>query len=307
MDISVIFATYKRPRLLEETLNSFLSLHIEKFSWEVILVDNAGDQETEVVAKKFTKLLPLHYLKVTKRGKNNALNRAISEAQGKIFVFTDDDVVVDPNWLIEIWDGANRWPENNVFGGKILPKYPEGHAPPFDHPFLIGAFAIADHDIPEGIYPAHKVWGANMAIRARIFKEGWKFNTAIGPDGSTAYVPGSEIDLTNRLEKAGNPSVYLPKSLVHHQIRKEQLDMDWLYARAFRFGQQYANEENKSNISLCFGIPRHLIRKIIKAYIRIALSLFNSDKKINFDRWLFFWDVRGRINWYRNVYSKIKS
>lgn len=307
MDISVIFATYKRTKLLEETLNSFLSLQTENLTWEIILVDNAGDQEAEIVAKKFTNLLPLRYLSVTRRGKNNALNRAISEAQGELFVFTDDDVVVESNWLIEMWEGANRWPDNYVFGGKILPKYPEGQVPSFDHPFIISAFAIADYDIPEGIYEAYRVWGPNMAIRGLLFREGWKFNAAIGPDGSATYVPGSETDLTKRLEKAGNPSIYLPKSLVHHQIRREQLDIDWLYGRAFRFGQQYSYEENKSNISMYFGIPWHLIRKIIKAYIRIALSLFNKDKKINFDRWLFLWDTRGRIHWYRKVYSKIKS
>ncbi len=304
MDISVIFATYKRPKLLEETLSSFLSLKLEGLTWEIVLVDNAGDAETEIIAKKYRDMLPIHFLTVTMRGKNNALNRAVSEARGKLFVFTDDDVVVEPDWLIEMWKGANRWSQNHVFGGKILPKYPEGQVPPFEHPFLTGAYAIADFDIPEGIYAAHRVWGPNMAIRGALFKEGWKFNADIGPDGSAAYVPGSETDLTNRLEKAGNPAVYLPKSLVHHQIRKEQLDMDWLYGRAFRFGQQNSHKEDKSNISMWFGIPRHLIGKIIKAYVRIALSFFSKDKKINFERWLFLWDTRGRIHWYRKVYSK---
>ena len=307
MDISVIFATYKRPKLLEETLNSFLSLHTEDLTWEIVLVDNAGDRETEIVAQKYMDLLPIHYLTVTMRGKNNALNRAVSEARGELFVFTDDDVVVEPNWLIEMWEGANRWPRNHVFGGRILPKYPEGQVPPFDHPFFVGAFAIADFAIPEGIYPAHKVWGPNMAIRGILFKEGWKFNSAIGPDGSTTYVMGSETDLTNRLEQAGNPAVYLPKALVYHQIRREQLDIDWLYGRAFRFGQSNSYKEKKSDISMCFGIPLHLIRKIIKAYLCIALSLFNKDKKKIFDRQLFLWETRGRIHWYRKVYSKIKS
>jgi glycosyltransferase involved in cell wall biosynthesis len=305
MDISVIFSTYKRPELLEETLTSFLSLHIENLTWEIILADNAGDPDTEIVAKKFAKLLPLHYLVVTKRGKNNALNEAILQARGELFVFTDDDVIVEPDWLNEIWEGAHRWPQINVFGGKILPKYPEGQLPPFDHPFLSSAYAIADHNIPEGTYPSYKVWGPNMAIRGLLFKEGWKFNPAIGPDGSTTYVMGSETDLTKRLEKGGNPSVYLPKSIVNHQIRREQLDMDWLYGRAFRLGLQYSREEDKSNISMWFGIPRCLIKKIIKAYMIIGLSIVREkDKKRNFDHRIFLWETRGRIHWYRTVYLK---
>lgn len=307
MDISVIFSTFKRPKLLEETLNSFLSLQMKNLSWEIILVDNAGDRETEIVANKFTEILPLRFITVTKRGKNNALNRAIQEAQGKLFVFTDDDVIFDPNWLTEIWEGANRWPGNNVFGGKILPKFPEGQVPPFDHPFLSGALAIADYDIPEGIYPAHRVWGPNMAVRGFLFKEGWKFNTAIGPDGSSTYVPGSEVEFTNRLEKAGNPAVYLPKSSVKHQIRSEQLDIKWLYGRAFRFGLEFSHEEEKSNLSMLFGVPRYLMRRIVKAYILVTLSFFIKDKKKRFDRGLLLRETRGRIHWYRNVYPKIKT
>lgn len=307
MDISVIFSTYKRSELLEETLNSFLSLQTNNLQWEIVLIDNAGDQETEKVARKYKELLPIRFSIVTVRGKNNALNKAISEAQGKLFLFTDDDVIVNPSWLVEMWEGANRWPQHHVFGGKILPRYPEGQGPPFEHPFFVGAFAIADFDIPEGIYPSHKVWGPNMAIRGMLLREGWKFNTAIGPDGSMTYVPGSETDLTNRLEKAGYPSVYLPKSLVYHQIRKEQLDRDWLYQRAFRFGQQDSYQEDKSSISMWFGIPRHLVKRIIKAYCFVALSLFGNNMRRKFDCRLFLWNTKGRIYWYRNVYSTIKS
>jgi hypothetical protein len=304
MDISVILATFNRPEMLEKTLNGFLLLQEKNISWEIILVDNAGDPDTENIANKFTGKLPLKYLVVTKRGKNNALNRAISEAEGKLFIFTDDDVLVDPDWLVEIWEGANRWPESNIFGGRILPKFPNGKRPLFDHPFFIGAFAIADWGIQEGIYQADKVWGPNMAIRAFLFKEGWKFNPAIGPDGSRTYVPGSEVDLTRRLEEAGNSSVFLPKSLVYHQIRSEQLDYKFHYGRAFRFGQQFSHEESKSNLRTFFGIPRYLIRKICRAYILFVLSFFNKDDKTKFDRGLNLWETRGRIYWYRKVLIK---
>lgn len=307
MDISVIFATYKRPRLLEATLNSFLSLKWGGLAWEIVLVDNAGDAETENIVRNYADVLPIRLLVVTKRGKNNALNRAVAEAQGKLFVFTDDDVVVESDWLVEMWKGANRWGQNHVFGGRILPKFPEGHVQPFDHPFLRGAYAIADFDIPEGVYEAHRVWGPNMAIRGALFREGWKFSADIGPDGSATYVPGSETDLTNRLENAGYAAVYLPRSVVHHQIRREQLESDWLYGRAFRFGQSNARREDKSNMSLFLGVPLYLMKKLLIAYIRIALSLFSSDEKRNFSRRIFFWDTKGRIHWYRKVYAKMKS
>jgi glycosyltransferase involved in cell wall biosynthesis len=279
-------------------------LETNNYLWEIIIVDNAGDHDTKNICDKYTEMLPLKYLIETKRGKNNALNRAISEAQGRLFVFTDDDVIFEPNWLVEMWEGANRWPGHYIFGGRILPKFPDAKRLPFEHPFLIGAFAIADWNISEGIYKADKVWGPNMAIRASLFKDGWKYNPNIGPDGSNMYVAGSEVDLTRRLEQSGYQAVYLPKSLVYHQIRSEQLSLDYLYDRAFRFGQQFSYEESKVEISMLFGIPRHLIRKICKSYLLFILSFFTIDKKTRFDRRIYFWEKRGRLYWYKKVFLK---
>jgi glycosyltransferase involved in cell wall biosynthesis len=309
MDISVIFATYRRPRELEKTLESYLSLRADKLSWELVLVDNAGDPETETVVNRIRNRLPIRFLVVTRRGKNNALNQAISEAQGKLFLFTDDDVLVEPDWLVEMWEGSNRWAGQHMFGGKIIPKYSDGRKPPFDHPFLRGAFGIADWDFPEGIYQAEMVWGGNMAIRGDLFREGWKFNPAIGPDGSRLYVPGSEVDLTKRLEKAGYQAVYLPRSVVHHQIRDEQLELEWLYDRAFRFGQKMSYDENTANqesgttLTFTFGIPHPLIARWCKDSILYVLSCFSKDRFKRFDRRVKLCKTKGRIFWYRKARS----
>jgi hypothetical protein len=103
----------------------------------------------------------------------------------------------------------------------------------FDH-----AYAIADWVQPEGPYRASRVYGPNMAIRASVFHAGWSFDPAIGPDGTDTYIPGSETDPTMRLERAGFPAVYLPRALVLHQIRAEQLGLEWLSQRAFRKGRE---------------------------------------------------------------------
>ena len=116
-NISIIVATFRRPVLLEQTLKSFLALDTAGLNWEVLIVDNADDPETKKAALNYSERIPLRYFAELKRGKNNALNRALPEAQGELFVFTDDDVVVEKDWLVEIWNGVKRWPGNHVFGG----------------------------------------------------------------------------------------------------------------------------------------------------------------------------------------------
>ena len=133
-------------------------------------------------------------------------------------------------------EGADRWPDCDLFGGRILPKYPDGMiAPPLnDSDFKSVAYVITDWDFPEGEYfPATKTWGPNMMVRRRVLDQGLRFNPDIGPKGSN-YVMGSEIDFLKRARAAGHTDVYIRSSLVYHQIRPEKMTSSWLYGRAFR-------------------------------------------------------------------------
>ena len=304
MDLSVLLSTYRRSHLLGRTLTSFCSLNIPDCEWEIVLIDNAGDQRTKQVADEFSVKLPLKVLLETYPGKNNALNKAIPEAQGDILVFTDDDIIADPNWLIEVFLGAKRWPHHYVFGGRIIPKWPHSQGKSAEHAFLRHAFAIADWDIPEGLYCAGKVFGPNMAVRASIFKDGWRFNPGIGPDGTTNYITGSETELTRRLEKAGFKAVYLPRAVVFHQITLEQMNIKWLYGRTFRKGRWDAYKKGTANVSVICGIPRCLIREVWWAYVLFKISEISGDERLRDERGLAYWYKRGMIYQYRKQRSR---
>ncbi|MEW5910831.1 MAG: glycosyltransferase family 2 protein, partial [Thermodesulfobacteriota bacterium] len=280
IDISVILATYKRPEVLEITLNGFCSLESDGLSWELIIVDNADDSRTREVVNGYSSVLPVQYMVEKKRGKNNALNTAIEHARGELFLFTDDDVIVDRRWLLEIREGTRRWPDHMVFGGRILPLYPKDSIDiPLDERSLNMAFVVADWGFDEGPYQAHKVWGPNMVVRRDIFRTGWRFNPNVGPSGSN-YIMGSESEFNERLEKAGYVPIYLPGSLVHHIIREEQLTRKWLYKRAFRYGRfcavKYANLQNGR---LLFHVPIQTLKETLVAFAKFAVSILINDRK----------------------------
>jgi len=306
MDISIILSTFRRPDLLQKTLEGFCSLDTENLKWEVLIVDNADDETTKQVVARFRDRFFLNYLVERKRGKNNALNSAIPEAKGEVCIFTDDDVLPDPGWLIEVWEGSKRWPQYHVFGGKILPKFPERRQLPFEHPFFENAFAIANWDIAEGCYNADKVWGPNMAIRASIFKQGWRFNPDIGPDGTRYYQMGGETELTTRLERAGFRAIYLPRSIVYHRIQTERLSFKWLYERAFSAGREDAYIEigGNTNPPIVARVPRYLLLRMIKTTLMLVLSKLSRDLRYKFDRGLKYWHTKGMIYQYiRHLHS----
>ncbi|MBZ0156707.1 MAG: glycosyltransferase [Alphaproteobacteria bacterium] len=297
MDISVLLSTYKRPGLLAQTLASFCHMDASGLLWEVLVVDNAGDGETRRVVEGVQGKLDITCLLETRKGKNNALNRAVEEAKGSLLVFTDDDIIAERSWLREMWEGVERWPRFSVFGGRILPRFPSAHVPlPRQHPFFIGAYVLADWGIHEGPYNAAYVWGPNMAVRAKIFREGWRFDPHIGPNGSN-YIMGSETEFTKRMEKAGYRAVYLPKSLVHHQIRPEQMKVRWLYGRSFRDGRQKAIWYGWPDVPLLFGVPRYLVRQLLETGMERLFRFYDRERAV--DLGLRYWNIRGMLHQYR--------
>ncbi len=297
LNISVIVATYRRPDILFLTLESLCHLQTHGLKWEIIVVDNADDQKTRNVVSHFQDRLPVHYLVEVRRGKNNALNKAVETARGDLFVFTDDDITADPRWLMEVWEGSQRWPDIAIFGGKIVALFPPGKIPiSRGHPFFSGAYAVLDRGIDEGRSNPKEFWGPNLAIRSHVFHEGWRYNPDIGPNGDN-YIMGSETELLKRLHQAGMSAVFLPNSLVYHRIRPEQLEVAWLYRRAFKFGRFQAVSWGKPDVPYLFGAPRFLYRRLVMLYLQRIRHCLDTEKRI--DLGITHWMLRGNLYQYR--------
>lgn len=263
-------ATYKRSDLLVRTLQGLVNADTSGLNWELILVDNAALEETARIAESFSASLPLKFLVEKAPGKNNALNSALGRAGGELIVFTDDDVIADSGWMKALVDAAARWTTADLFGGRILPKWPAGSmVPPISDPvFVRVAYVIADPDLQEGEYPAGKIWGPNMMVRRRVFDRGLQFNPNVGPSG-TNYVMGSETDFLLRAGEAGHKAVYVPSAVVYHQIRPEQLTHSWIYGRAFRIGRGLAYHDSTQP---ALKIKRWMLREIARLFVRYVYS-----------------------------------
>ena len=282
MKLSIIFSTFNRNEILTTTLQGLVDMETSGLDWEVILVDNAGNIESNSIAESFSSKLPLTFLVEKKPGKNNALNTALGHASGELFIFTDDDIIPDPAWAKSMIEAAGRWPDCDLFGGRILPKYPEGEAaPPInDKQFMSVAYVIADWILPEGKhFPETRTWGPNMMVRRRVFDSGLRFNPDIGPSG-TNYVMGSESDFLKRARTAGYQELYVPTSLVYHQIRPEQLTHAWLYGRAFRLGRMipYQGIRNLSKPDL--KVRKWMLREMVRLFTRHTFfNVFGSEAR----------------------------
>ena len=295
MDVSILIATYKRPEILRQTLACLCALDTHGLKWELLLIDNGDDNSTRIIAEAFRQQLPIHILSEKRKGRACALNLAIPLARGALILFTDDDVRPEHSWMNEMWEGAQRWQNHQVFGGRIFPEFPSNQIDLDLNPFLMRtAYGLADHGEKEKIYPPIHVWGANMAVRASVFQNGIRFNDEIWSGENT--LAGEESELVTRISRQGQSPVYLPRSIVHHQIRPEQLAVTWLQQRAFISGKTYAFVTGLPDPHVHrWGVPRSTIRIAIQHYIRYLKGFFFKDKNERIQQRLLCCHYKGRI------------
>src|SRR5215211_5509738 len=98
--LSVCVCTYNRAHSLARTLDTLVAqIGVNWANVEVVLVDNNCTDQTADVAADFAARLPLRYVVEKTQGLANARNRALAVSRGRWIVFTDDDVLLEQDWL----------------------------------------------------------------------------------------------------------------------------------------------------------------------------------------------------------------
>jgi glycosyltransferase involved in cell wall biosynthesis len=91
--------------------------------WELLVVNNNCTDDTDAVIARHQDALPLRRLFEPEQGLSNARNSAVAVAKGDYILWTDDDVLVSSNWLVEYANAFRSWPDAAFFGGPIEPWF----------------------------------------------------------------------------------------------------------------------------------------------------------------------------------------
>ena len=282
-------ATYNRAAKLGSVLDSYLRLETPAGGWELFVVDNGSTDQTRQVVSSFRERLPLTYLFEPQKGKNAALNLALPDVNGDLIVMTDDDALARPDWLVKLRLAADTQPEFCIFGGVVLPKW---EVPPED--WILSwvphgpAYGITSPHLKEGPMTYEDVFGPNMAVRAHVFKAGYRFDTTIGPQGKE-YPMGSETELVLRLTQAGHRAWHCEKAVVDHLIDRSQTTEEWLMRRVVRCGRGQTRLGAKSSnqpLRKWWGVPRYMVRVIGMQAFRFVWATLKRNKQARFQaRW----------------------
>jgi len=236
--VSVIVATRERPDQLARCLDSLLRLDYPRY--EIIVVDNAPatDATARLVHERYDGRVV--YVCELIRGLASAHNRGLDEAGGELIAFTDDDVIVDPQWLSALAEAFADTPRAGCVTGLILPARLETRAQAMlERRGGFGkGFRRVEHSL--GLPGTHPLFpftagrlgsGANMAFTARALQAIGGFDPATGT-GTTAR-GGDDLLAFFRTAVTGRSVVYQPDALVWHHHRE---DLEALTRQAWGYG-----------------------------------------------------------------------
>lgn len=207
-------------------------------AWELIVVDNGSVDGSGTVLSNASAELPLIVLQENRPGKSRALNRGLEYARGDILLFTDDDVVPDPNWLTALHQASINYPSANIFGGRILvnlEQIPRWIASSYN----LKTIMTSEQDLGGEIrwygddqYPA----GPNLAVRRQSIARGsWVWPVNLGP-GTRIPLGDERAFLMQVSHPRSRDRLYVPDSIVHHQITGRRLGFLSAITRCFLGG-----------------------------------------------------------------------
>ena len=123
VELSVIICSHNpRQEYLDEVLDTLRRQTLAYSEWELLIIDNSSSTRLE---RQFDVSWHPHgrHILEPKLGLTHARLRGISEAQGEVLVFVDDDNILAVDYLKIALEISERYSFLGAWGGSQIPRY----------------------------------------------------------------------------------------------------------------------------------------------------------------------------------------
>jgi glycosyltransferase involved in cell wall biosynthesis len=296
MDVSIVLATYNRAASLQTTLQTFADLAVPSgLTWELLVVDNNSSDGTRAVIEDAARdaKFRIHYIFEKTQGRSAALNCGIAAAQGDIIAFTDDDVLLHPEWLSGLKETFDQFDCAGV-AGRIIPlwNHPKPHWLEMEGQQAVVNFELGDNCMEIRFPPM----GANSAFRKQVFTRHGVFRLDLGVSGTKHTITCDDTEFGDRLIKDGEKIVYSPNAIIYHPVDPKRTTKGYFLTWYYYNGRSLTRTAGLPNEGVFyFGVPRWLYRELFS----------------NTGKWLFCLDGTRRFHYrlktYRSVGNIVES
>jgi len=282
--ISAVVATRNRAGYLRKALESLADQNLSKEMYEIIVADNASQDDTRQVVSNFGSISNLCYVYEPAIGVSRARNTAWRQAKGAFVAFLDDDAVACPEWLTGFLEAFKMFtPRPGLVGGKCEPIW-EAAQPDWLSDKMLGYLSIVHwSNVPLWLDKDKWLSVCNMAVPMEVLRKAGGFREDLGRQGDRLRA-NPEIHLRRQIESWGLGAVYHPGIVVGHHISEARLTKSWFRKRAYWQGLSdviMRNRDQRPSLVIRVG---QTAKKIGWLLPRLLLAIISSSPKARFRR-----------------------
>ena len=236
--VSVIVGTRNRAQYLAACLNSLAQQNCWT-PYEVLVVDNASTDETpQIIAAWCSKDSRFRTVREPSVGLSAAKNAGVTLARGRLLLFTDDDVIVEPGWIRSYVDFFGRHNDDSIIaGGPIVPvPHDLGGWPRWFDSCAVPDLALLDYSEERPLGRYEYVWGANMAVPAEHFRRFGNWDETVGRRGE-ARGTYEDAEYQDRLRANGATIWFCPSARLRHRVPRRDIAPATLLRTAYVRGR----------------------------------------------------------------------
>lgn len=197
-------------------MRSILASKLTPADMELVVIDQSPDSQTEEQVKAIGADPRLRYIKTPTKGLARARNIGIRAAKSPLILFTDDDVIAEPDWVDLVLAEFDADPSIDAVYGRVLP-YMQRDVAGKDGYHCPTLMTSGDRYVVQGLTKStHEALGHgnNMAFRRRVFEKHGLYLEWLG--AGTYMTGGEDTDFTFRILKRGVRMLYSPRPTVYH-------------------------------------------------------------------------------------------
>lgn len=211
--VSIIIPNWNGKELLRECLDS-LEKQTDK-DFEIIVVDNGSkDYSIEYLTNNYPEIT------IVKLDKNygfaKAINEGVKKSKAKYVVFLNNDTIVDKDWVKNLVEMAERYPEVISINSKLLNFYDRKkidglgiEVNEVGQATSIGWEQINKGNFEEPFYIFGATGGAALFKRQEFVE--------LGMFDENFFMYSEEVDFAFRAQFSGFKSLFCPLALVYHK------------------------------------------------------------------------------------------
>lgn len=283
MDISVIISTYNRCDLLARAISSILAQEPDTPPFELIIVDNNSTDGTKHAVDSFlVRDARVRYIFEKRQGLSYGRNAGLAAAEGQFIIYTDDDVVVTPNWVRKFHEASLRYPDAGFLGGKVLPIWEVEPEPWLDA--LAPPLALQDmgnETVKVTLDHQRCLIGACLGIRRATFDKAGLFDPATQRVGDSI---GSTEDYDWELNvwKTGGYGLYVPDIVCSAEISAKRMAKS--YHRRWHLGHGKFNAisrrpEYEGGRFRLLDVPAFIYRQFVQSLLKNGACRLRGNSK----------------------------